>query len=323
MSFQEFRTNLLTKYKSAGVFDALKAQLRGRFVADIQAADAKARPKHDRAGQIVPAGPDHAASVDPQRHPLLTKQFSLHDRVICSAILDYLQQRRFTYSLPVFSAEAQLSDTEAMDASSMISHLQLYRDSRMHQTLEQELKLCPGAIGSFDDDDAAGGANGDGVDEGRRPQSPPFLVALLRAAARVGSVVRVSGGTQTATDGVDERLERVHARYLSQAAEENSRPARSVEERMLAYQRECDARCAEEVAREVARLKRNEIDQMRLEERAEHRRTEAGLRQELQREYVCLAASAPASGITVRCSRVNTTLVRRLRRAPMRGVVLV
>ena len=39
---------------------------------------------------------------------------------------------------------------------------------------------------------------------------------------------------------------------------------------MLAYQRECDARAREEVASELVRLKKTEVQRMRAEEKALH-----------------------------------------------------
>ena len=84
---------------------------------------------------------------------------------------------------------------------------------------------------------------------------------------------------------VEARLRDLDERFLRQSEAERGNPARGVEERMEAYQRECDERARTEIEAEVERMKETEISRARSEERA-HFAAELSTRlDELEKEH--------------------------------------
>ncbi|CAM9958082.1 unnamed protein product, partial [Choristocarpus tenellus] len=82
------------------------------------------------------------------------------------------------------------------------------------------------------------------------------------------------------------RLEAVRERWLERSADERRAPAKGVEERMLAYQRECEGQfVAQSVKAEVAWFREKELMALRLEMVATQRREADAYRKELQAQY--------------------------------------
>lgn len=71
------------------------------------------------------------------------------------------------------------------------------------------------------------------------------------AAAHPGRVARALIPCVSRLRGADAMLERVQASFDARAQQERLQPGRSLEERMLRYQRQCDERARNEIEREV------------------------------------------------------------------------
>lgn len=84
---------------------------------------------------------------------------------------------------------------------------------------------------------------------------------------------------------LDEQLRRVESIYLHQTAEQREAPSRTIEERMLKYQRECDELSNRMIEQQMAQFKGNEVTKVRLDEQRKFQKQLDGLRAQVHAEY--------------------------------------
>ena len=65
---------------------------------------------------------------------------------------------------------------------------------------------------------------------------------------------------------LDQKLKKIDYSYMEKVSFEKSLPFKSLEERMLKYKRECDAKYKEDLQNEIRRLKDFELSKLRMEE---------------------------------------------------------
>ncbi|CEG41026.1 LisH dimerisation motif [Plasmopara halstedii] len=117
-----------------------------------------------------------------------------------------------------------------------------------------------------------------------------LLLILLQELKRRFQLTTIDSGTQTAMDCIDHRLvlenelRRVEKIYFQECAAQKLEPQKSLEERMIQYQREYDAICTQRLEEEIERLKGNEIAFVRTEERKRFTRELDNLRAILLQE---------------------------------------
>jgi hypothetical protein len=83
----------------------------------------------------------------------------------------------------------------------------------------------------------------------------------------------------------ENQLRRVESSYLAECAAQKLEPAKSLEERMVQYQREYDAMCETRLREELERYKTTEVALVRAEERKRFTREVDSLRATLLQEY--------------------------------------
>jgi len=190
-------------------------------------------------------------SIAPHAGEQLVKSPSLHQRAADSLIFHHLRASGYSYTHSIFASESAVGDRplSSHDAAGILSLPQ--------QALLRRLAKPP---------------RGSGADASDGEAHSPLLTALELVAELLPSS-RVETGTQT-SGGADEDLETklflVDKSFEAQRGRESS-PVGSLEEHMLRFQREADARAASQLQVEVARLRDVEMGKMRQEEHAKAR----------------------------------------------------
>ena len=70
---------------------------------------------------------------------------------------------------------------------------------------------------------------------------------------------------------LDEKLRRIDTNFLEAKDMERAAPYKSLEQRMLKYKQECEARYANDLQTEIRRLKEFEVSRIRIEEAGRYR----------------------------------------------------
>ena len=115
-----------------------------------------------------------------------------------------------------------------------------------------------------------------------------LLVELVESMRQGGgfkpNAVACSTQTDDMTQGMslDQKLQRLDYIQGEVNAAERLAPFKTLEERMLKYRRECDARVRQEVQAEVARIREIEVANVRLEERTKYQQKLSSFRNDLE-----------------------------------------
>ncbi|ETP12034.1 hypothetical protein F441_12516 [Phytophthora nicotianae CJ01A1] len=118
-----------------------------------------------------------------------------------------------------------------------------------------------------------------------------LLFVLVKELVRRFQLATMDSGTQTAMDCFDHRivleneLRRVENSYLAECAAQKLEPEKSLEERMVQYQREYDGICEKRLQEELEQYKSTEVALVRAEERKRFNREVDNLRASLLQEY--------------------------------------
>ena len=81
---------------------------------------------------------------------------------------------------------------------------------------------------------------------------------------------------------LDEKLRRTDYSFMEQKDVERAAPFKSLEQRMLKYKQECEARMQADLETEVRRIREFELSRMRIEEAARYRDRMEAFRQEME-----------------------------------------
>jgi hypothetical protein len=213
LSDRQFKRKVFEELQNAGTIDGLKGTLRSRLVGVLQRRD---------PGVFANSGPSAG-------------QQSLWQRAANSLYVEYLQHQNYSYALSVFQPECGLTNQQLMTRDELSRVLCLTPTSSVTRYLPG------GATGA-----AAGAGSGSGS-LSTKSSSPPLLLGLLQALADMGSVgARREMQTQTDDYGDNSslalRLQQIDERHERAVETEKIAPLKDAEERMGAFQRECETR---------------------------------------------------------------------------------
>ncbi|GMH57858.1 hypothetical protein TL16_g02484 [Triparma laevis f. inornata] len=92
--------------------------------------------------------------------------------------------------------------------------------------------------------------------------------------------------TQTrAEDNLSKKLGELQQSYEDAVHNARTNPEKGVEEKMIAFQKECEGRLASQMQNDLNRFRAHDLDMMRLEEQAKYRNEVSALRLEMKAEY--------------------------------------
>jgi oral-facial-digital syndrome 1 protein len=168
----------------------------------------------------------------------------LRTRTLNALFAEHLKTMGYRYSLSVFVPECGMNATPALSKDDMLSIMNIRPGHALHSHLTQR---------------------------GGREDTAPSLIAdiiggLESRATSHDAICQTDGGSSP-NERLLQRLGEVDHAF---AQRKSKSLTLNVEDRLVAYQKRCDAFSREEIAKEVARLKSVEIERMKMDERAEY-----------------------------------------------------
>lgn len=180
----------------------------------------------------------------------------LRRRVICSIISEFFHKANFQYSQSVFVPETGFSGS-LLSAPEILQIIKL--PDKDPANLDKEFSLLDQLVGDR------------------------FQSSVHRDTNRSDNYAQTEEGNEGLT--IDQKLKRIDADYMSSKITERLLPFKELEERMLKYKREVDARMRTDLAAEVSRMKEIEISAVRIEEASKYRVKMQEYRNELEQVH--------------------------------------
>ncbi|KAI8907037.1 hypothetical protein DFJ77DRAFT_476463 [Powellomyces hirtus] len=240
MTRQELRIRLFETLRTRGVADKLKSQLRAKIVAELKLR------VHGRGGVTDDIWKDGSVAPNNTNHPARGR---LLHQVLDSLVVGYLRSRRMEFTLSVFLPESGCADgIRVLAEDDVMQALHLDHRTPFYRALRSLM--------------------GESHNEA-------LLVNLVTSLTRVADLGMLEAGCQTEMD-MDDLIEhrvRETDKHLGERSNEQGRlHAMALEERMLRYQREVEARLQREMEGRFTEFRSVELAQMRIEERTRHER---------------------------------------------------
>ncbi|KAL3672879.1 hypothetical protein V7S43_002181 [Phytophthora oleae] len=246
MSLEELKEGMFQSIRENGTVELIRAQLRRRFIEKLQ-QQRRLGDDPDEENNADRANGD-AASATPD------------EKLVHGLVAEYLACKGLENTLAVFVPEIGGSRNQ-VDSTTILEILHV--NSSIQNKLELE----------------------------RANTGQSLLLVLVREIARRFQLATMDSGTQTAMDCFDHRivlenqLRRVENTYLAECAAQKLEPQKSLEERMVQYQREYDEICDKRLQQELERNKSTEVALVRAEERKRFDGEVDNLRSSLLQEY--------------------------------------
>lgn len=183
----------------------------------------------------------------------------IHDRIILSSIANFLAKRNYHSSLSVFTAESGIES-----ASFMLKDIDIANLFKLN------------VLG----DNFRNKSNNDCL------LDVLFQVCLaINQGAYKEASIQTEGSHSTARETMEAQLQQIHKEFLSDRQKLSSVPSFSIEEKLLAYQRECEGHKQKEIEAQVKYFNEFELTKMKITESNKARLAIESLRKELDHEY--------------------------------------
>ncbi|GMI39184.1 hypothetical protein TrCOL_g10444 [Triparma columacea] len=258
ISEKHLASSLRNELKKSGVVNRLTAQLRADFVKKMKRGSLGAALSSSSSMPLT--------SLDSNKENK-PKPLTLEDRAVRSLILDYLKDSSLHHSLSVFAPESGVSESALTSEESLkslgFSELSpTYKDvisSSEHPTLKRVL--------------------------GHLASTSFISQANHSTAAHPPSSVPTTSTHYTAAESLVEKLNALQKQHEEAINQTRMQPDKNFEEKMLAFQKECEERLTKQMQRDLDRVRKHDIEMMRLEEQARYRGELQALRMEMKAEY--------------------------------------
>ncbi|KAL4139751.1 hypothetical protein PRNP1_011169 [Phytophthora ramorum] len=247
MSLEELKENMFHSIRDNGTVELIRAQLRRRFIEKLQQQRHSNNERDD--------GENDASCVNRD-----VSNSTPDEKLAHGLVAEYLATKGLENTLAVFVPEIGGSRNQ-MDSATILEMLHV--NSSVQSQLEMQ----------------------------RANTGHSLLLVLVQELVRRFQLATMDSGTQTAMDCFDHRivldnqLRRVENAYLAECAAQKLEPQKSLEERMVQYQREYDDICDKRLQEELERYKSTEVALVRAEERKRFVREVDSLRSSLLQEY--------------------------------------
>ncbi|KAE9017250.1 hypothetical protein PF005_g2106 [Phytophthora fragariae] len=246
MSLEELKEGMFQSIRDNGTVELIRAQLRRRFIEKLQ------QQRRLRDDQDDENNASRANRSTPSSTP--------DEKLVHGLVAEYLASKCLENTLAVFVPEIGGSRNQ-VDSATILEML------HVSSTIQNQLELERANTGHS------------------------LLLVLVRELVRRFQLATMDSGTQTAMDCFDHRvvlenqLRRVENTYLAECAAQKLEPQKSLEERMVQYQREYDDICDKRLQEELERYKSTEVALVRAEERKRFDREVDNVRASLLQEY--------------------------------------
>lgn len=251
-TLKELKTNLKCAFKKTGVLDSVKAQIRKEFISSLT-------DKFPKGKGFSESGLD------------------LRERLSLSIIYHFLKHRNYNHSVSVFAAECGLDSKSAwLSEMDIVRSLQFGTQTDIYRLIV--------------DKENQNDSNNSALHE-RKQSVFDILLDHLSSdkSKRINTEISVQTENSLNVRGLRESLEfqvqNLRSNFIIKRDAEKSSPTKSIEERMIQFQRECEERYRRDTESYLNYMKETEISKVRLEE-AQKARTEVEItRNELESEY--------------------------------------
>lgn len=250
LSLKRLKEGLKDTLKQSNALNTMKAQIRKDFVATMQETGFKSIADTSTKFRL-----------------------SIHDRVVFSIIYHALFKRNLKYSLSVLVAECGYDiKSYLFSEADIVSMLRFDHTSEVYQQVMNSVSFDTKSNSSKD------------------VKLETILDFIITNTTNLHSR-KQDNFTQTEDSGisvidmVDMQLRDIRRSYLSKRDDEKRLPVKSIEEKMLSFERDCEARYRRDLELQVQYVRENEITKMKLEEKRNARIELDILRSELENEY--------------------------------------
>jgi hypothetical protein len=247
-SVKQLKANLKTTLQKSGVLGTVKAQIRQEF---INSLSAKKQHSENKLGDIT-----------------------ITDRVLFSSVFEFLSNRGLMSSISVFLAETGLDPKHSLLNAKEIAQLIKFNEISSVIKMVQQGQSINQLESRLVDPTVLADRKYTVLDLVVR-----FCTTSREAHRDIGTQMESRG--QSAREALEESLQEL--RNSVKPAPDNSQ--NTIQERMIAYQRECERRLQSEVATQVAHMRETELTRVRLEEAAKARQEMDALRRRLELDY--------------------------------------
>lgn len=292
LSLHELKCQLRESFLASGVLADVTARLRRQFVADLARGRIASPTVWTTAGQRGVGGGNKPVGMSKALN------LSLSEKLRRALVVDFLKAKGLMQSLAVFLPESGLG-AEGGSVAALPSRIDILQGLSIGPQSELAKRLIARAAES---DPLPTPPDGSVSTVDSREGSPlSTAIRLVGAGTLIGAMaselshrsnmVVLEAGCQTDSSGpghkeaLDKHMKDAEDRWREKQAQERLNPARGIEERMLAYQKEVDARAEIEIKDRVQRLRDGEIAAIKAQEAAARRREVDIMRCELNAEH--------------------------------------
>ena len=195
----------------------------------------------------------------------------LFERALFSSIYHCFKARGMMNTLSVFIAESGIENQSPLSELDVLQALQFGNRSSLYSAVKQKVESkC--------------------VNENAPSQEKSVLEMMITEGVsrmRNGScdaICQTDQG-QSVRDFLVEQNMELHNKYMAQLEEEKKAPVRSIEERMITFERECEERYRKDLEDQTAYIRDVEMKRIREEENNANRAEINRLRRDLENEY--------------------------------------
>ena len=244
-TLKQLKINLKDALRKSGVLNSVKAQIRREFIAGLS----------DKL---------------PSRLNSQENGLDLRERLSLSVIYHFLQQRNFNHALSVFAAECGLDAKSAW-----LSELDIVRSLQFGTQTETFKQISE--------------KENKGISSRK---NSVFDILLNHLSSDTGrEVTEISIQTENSAhirgprESLENQMQSLKTSFITRREAEKAAPSKSIEERMILFQRECEERYRRDSDSYVNYMRETEISKVRLEE-AQKARIECDIiRKDLEKDY--------------------------------------
>lgn len=272
ISLKDLKANLTETLRRSGVLNSVKAQIRREFIQGLTGGKASSSKEITVATGPSEPVPGHT---------------TLNDRITYSCVYNLLKNRQLHQTISVFIAECGLEPRFSIlsedDLSKVIKFAPITTAYRAGTPSTSSLSSSssPSLIDKNDMSPHVA------VVDHRRSTVLDLLIyfCLITGDNRGDASCQTDFSGPGIRETLDDSISTIRHNYRLHRDEELLRPSKTIEERMIAFQRDCEKRMQHDLAIQVAQIREHEIRKVRLEERQAARADSEARRKEIDFEY--------------------------------------
>jgi len=267
ISLKDLKANLTETLRRSGVLNSVKAQIRREFIQGLTGG------KSSSSKETAATGSSDAAAPGPGHT-------TLNDRITYSCVYNLLKNRQLHQTISVFIAECGLEPRFSIlsedDLSKVIKFAPITTAYRAGKPSSSSSSIDKNDTSPFM-----------AVIEHRRSTVLDLLIyfCLITGDNRGDASCQTDFSGPGIRETLDDSISTIRHNYRLHRDEELLKPSKTIEERMIAFQRDCEKRLQHDLSIQVAQIREHEVRKVRLEERQAARADSEARRKEIEFEY--------------------------------------